>query len=580
MSSHKHIHALLETTGPSNGRKIYIKELDYYNFSGNISLLEYHGTKYVIKQTRSAKVEYRKYLELRGRLGSQSLTDGVSLADLSFFETNNTQNIVSKYYGLSLSSSFPRKYSVDYFVHLLDILRDRGVKFSGLLPRNILYNGTSLVLIDFEDLKFMDTTSFTFTSLELVKFIIAWSRYFDYSNIYYVLQKHNWVPIGNDTDPLDSFESCAKELFMISSDEDVRNKCNVATFISENEFDNTKIKKHFTKADLGHFVDDILPQPISVLYTFSLARLLAENKPGANKLLRSLKRLTFGAKTLNILPQKLAVQCTIEIVSAAATLTPLCANLRWVLFQYKLLKLCPIKNVHWALCYSSVVEEIVHLIYSTVIQVFDLEEKEFALLLRGSLAQKIMTPKSDVDFEISSSTYVNGIPELESLLICILSQFGIDAEGSNGRPEEVDFIGKTNTTRDLHELLELRQIMCHIRSNHWVVREFDCVLPSDFLKYSTYEKENKEINAKFVLLKIRTLIARLGAQQHLRYILPLDILKALAADPCHRKIAKLFRILSRAYSFCIRRTVAPDMIHDLYSEICVLENEIGITQES
>ena len=81
MSSHKHIHALLETTGPSNNRKLYIKELDCYNFSGNISLLEYHGTKYVIKQTRSAKVEYRKYLELRGRLGSQSLTDGVSLAE-------------------------------------------------------------------------------------------------------------------------------------------------------------------------------------------------------------------------------------------------------------------------------------------------------------------------------------------------------------------------------------------------------------------------------------------------------------------------------------------------------------------
>ena len=81
MSSHKHIHALLETTGPSNRRKIYIKELDYYNFSGNISLLEYHGTKFVIKQTRSAKVEYRKYLELRGRLGSQSLTDGVCIFD-------------------------------------------------------------------------------------------------------------------------------------------------------------------------------------------------------------------------------------------------------------------------------------------------------------------------------------------------------------------------------------------------------------------------------------------------------------------------------------------------------------------
>jgi len=138
------------------------------------------------------------------------------------------------------------------------------------------------------------------------------------------------------------------------------------------------------------------------------------------------------------------------------------------------------------------------------------------LLLRGSGAQRVLTVFSDLDYEVSSPARPHGHPDVEVAMAERLAALGVDAEGSAGRPREVDLTDRAGHCRDLHELTELRRAGSPRRDAGWVGEAF-AGAPADWWnRTSTYEAHGRHSHAKFAFFEIRALICRLSWRHDVR----------------------------------------------------------------
>ena len=132
------------------------------------------------------------------------------------------------------------------------------------------------------------------------------------------------------------------------------------------------------------------------------------------------------------------------------------------------------------------------------------------LLMRGSGAQGVLSIYSDLDFEVSSPDFPRGHPAIEAAITQRLAELGVDAEGSTGRPREVDLIGQAGHTRDLHEMSELRRAGSTRRDAGWVGVAFAEAPAEWWNRTSSYEAHGRHRHAKFAFFEIRALICRVS----------------------------------------------------------------------
>jgi len=132
------------------------------------------------------------------------------------------------------------------------------------------------------------------------------------------------------------------------------------------------------------------------------------------------------------------------------------------------------------------------------------------LLLRGSGAQRLLSVYSDLDYEVSSPGHPHGHPDVEAWMGDRLAALGIEAEGSDGRPREVDLTDRAGHCRDLHELTELRRAGSPRRDAGWVGEAFAGVPIDWWNRVSTYEAHGRHPHSKFAFFEVRALICRLS----------------------------------------------------------------------
>ena len=138
------------------------------------------------------------------------------------------------------------------------------------------------------------------------------------------------------------------------------------------------------------------------------------------------------------------------------------------------------------------------------------------LLLRGSGAQRLLSVFSDLDYEVSSPAHPHGHPDVEAAMAERLAALGVEAEGSAGRPSEVDLTDSAGRCRDLHELSELRRAGSPHRDAGWVGAAFADAPPDWWNRVSTYEAHGRHSHAKFAFFEIRALICRLSWRHGVR----------------------------------------------------------------
>jgi hypothetical protein len=94
---------------------------------------------------------------------------------------------------------------------------------------------------------------------------------------------------------------------------------------------------------------------------------------------------------------------------------------------------------------------------------------DLQLILRGSLAQGVVSNRSDLDFELSSTAHPHGHRGAERLVVDILGTFGLASEASDGRPAEVDIHDSSSGLgRDLYEWMELRRPGSVVHDPGWL----------------------------------------------------------------------------------------------------------------
>jgi hypothetical protein len=137
-------------------------------------------------------------------------------------------------------------------------------------------------------------------------------------------------------------------------------------------------------------------------------------------------------------------------------------------------------------------------------------EEPLDLLLRGSGAQRVLSVFSDLDYEVSSPAYPHGHSDVEAVMADRLAALGVEAEGSAGRPREVDLVDRAGRCRDLHELSELRRAGSARRDAGWVGDAFADAPPDWWNRVSSYEAHGRHRHAKFAFFEIRAIICRLS----------------------------------------------------------------------
>jgi hypothetical protein len=144
-------------------------------------------------------------------------------------------------------------------------------------------------------------------------------------------------------------------------------------------------------------------------------------------------------------------------------------------------------------------------------------------LVRGSLAQGIVTTRSDIDFEISGPSAENGAIGVERMVAQICRLLGWNAEGSEGRPTEIDLDFGT-VSRDLHEWMELRRVGMPERDRGWMHHHPSRPSGAVWEIQSTFERAGRPTTAKFAFFEARSAIARLAWRAQCPFIpIPLQL---------------------------------------------------------
>lgn len=384
---------------------------------------------------------------------------------------------------------------------LLHAFLAAGVDAPGLVPRNMFHRHGRVHVIDWEDADISDHPTAP-ASLTVMKWDIAWSDIYRHDpDIRHILStRHTPEP------PLDPFERAAAELLGTTPDH-VRHQGIDLTLRSELHVPVTGIGP--SAAELGHLADEVLPPRHSVLYTLLTAHIRdTTGDHGYRQFLDALwTDIRHHTETANNGTNQWLRSITIH---ADHTLTPRSTSPELVDLYREFTALrtesCWATAQHRAQVAEALLCRVCELV-TTVLGHNDLQ-----LLLRGSLSQHLLTSRSDLDFELSNPQHPHGHRGAEHLVIDILTAFGIEAEGSAGRPTEPDLVSPTGLTRDLHEWMELRRPGSPHHDPGWLRPLFNVLTDQLINTRSIYETTPRPTTAKLAWFEARALLARLAFQ--------------------------------------------------------------------
>lgn len=387
---------------------------------------------------------------------------------------------------------------------ILRSLLNAGIEWSGFVPRNLFLRGQDLWAIDWEDARFR-ADPVRPDEVTTTKWDVGWSDVYCGDPDF----RSSFPPrAGAGGEPLDEFEQTLRELSDPRySDAELRTRG--ADITLRSELYAPVPHGTPTPAEIGHLADEVMPERWSVFHTALTAWTRARLDDAAYA--RLLGRMWHeggiapdGAAATAI-PSEPWIRALLTEADEATSDEGAAGSLGSL--AERLALLAGVTGLEAAGRRADIAEAILVRICDLVLPALGLSGLQ--LLLRGSLAQGVVTAGSDVDFELSGPTQPHGHRGVESLVVDALAAFGIGAEASEGRPSEVD-LGDPDSgpTRDLHEWMELRGPGSFAHDPGW----FAAVVPVDHAhlanRQSRYEQAGREATAKYLWFEARAALAR------------------------------------------------------------------------
>ncbi|WP_299407123.1 hypothetical protein [uncultured Roseobacter sp.] len=336
-------------------------------------------------------------------------------------------------------------------IELITTLRKTGVEWKGFAPRNLILDSAykKLHLIDLEDTFFHDEPCATVRRCIRLKWRLNWLQRFPSGGP--LDHSIASIPIPATTSPtdIDNFERCFVRLAdgcrdlntLLGLSDDV-------TIVAESPLAN-RPDGEMTPMDVGHFLDEHLPQPVSVFVTFAMARLRRENADDFIRLNADLSaRIKSFGKGFGRTEQRALLLCILNGLTRDH-------SRKFSKCHAEYAALSSATGWQAAMDRSASMDRLLIQLEAAI--GFALPFLPQAdLLLRGSAGQSVMSQQSDVDFEFSSVDHPEGYPGREALLCDMLDLLDVPAEGSQARPTERDLTGPTGHSRDANEWSQLR----------------------------------------------------------------------------------------------------------------------------
>lgn len=522
----------------SNDEKFaFRRNKELVDFKGKFRSFNFRNKDYVIKIFKGNRIpkEYINAIKANKLLISNKRFY-VPIPNLIYF--NNSVGLVYPDFGYTLhedlvkTKSIPLENIVCWFKDLLS----HGIEWAGFLPRNIIQENHKIILIDWEDAIFNNNTKLSISDLTLFKMVLGWSQvYGSISEVKKSFEKclNNRIYVSCK----DNFEIAYGNLVNVYNIDTIRAEAIELSLKSEGPSLND-LKTNLSFMDVGHIVDDLFDINISVLYTCCTASIrekngdvyfssfciafetilclgLKENNEGTISLsLDNIRNIIllfllyfFQEPSLDELNYLENLKSIIELNNFLETSNSISSHI--IKFM-----LCKENGLNNAIYRSSYMHKFLYELFG-ILKKYLIKNNSIHLLLRGSCAQGLMTTKSDVDFEVSGILFPYGQIFIEGLISNILNIFGINNEGSWGRPKEEDiYIGEY--TRDYHEWTELTCPNVNKYDKGWLNNK----KATDFSwqKWSIYEKHHNYISSKYIFFKARALLMRLVIKNNIQFI--------------------------------------------------------------
>ncbi|OED34633.1 hypothetical protein AB832_07105 [Flavobacteriaceae bacterium (ex Bugula neritina AB1)] len=502
------------------------------DLNGHFKFFQFQEQKYILKIVPSIQVGEQEIInskEFNNRLINHNKYSA-SIPEL--FIINNNIILCNKYLGVSYHENYKETIGNEFYQILIDLLAS-GIIWEGFAPRNILCgDGTKYYFIDFEDTFFVQKTVRQIPNDIVFKWTLNWNQIFKNSTsideLVYFLKERSYLTTNSFY--LDSFEKAYGILYNNINIKSIKRTTREITLISEKDLPNNN-KLPF---DLGHTIDEIFSKSpeLSVFFTVASYNL---RKRLSDETYKKYLENTVSSFAIFIRENELFLKASIDrdlsiywmLISIIISLGKIQENEHTLTISFEELKhtrvlvliesyksLINKTGLSNAVKRALYVEELINNLF-LLVRENAFPEENFDLIIRGSLANGLLTTQSDIDFEVSSEEFPTGHPGLEwviqSIIIILLK---IPCEGSYARPKEIDIIG-LNGTRDLHEWLELRRINQPTIIGSWIEKDIQNVPPGFWWKKSIYEKSNPPITPKYLFLKIRTFILRISRDFHL-----------------------------------------------------------------
>jgi hypothetical protein len=401
------------------------------------------------------------------RKASQALS-GPRLVPLvpHFYRTLKRSWLVTEYLGRSLHEEFIEdnlEFTEAQFWDLIAELDAAGVTWAGFAPRNLVRGPRGLIYaLDWEDASFSKTPVRVWDRLTHLKTALNWGQILGGADKLFI----SFSARGREMSPeivFDEFERSLHDLFPQGlSPEKVVSLGQAVTVGSEGSAANGE-SQWLTPQETGHLISDTLSSPLDVLYAALATEVSRLNPPRFACLLKEYSQRVDQALNAEATSLQEVRRISAELIFHLAYETvprdvqeAAGRSSAALIAQHE--GLVGKKGYAASLQRSACCRYILSIVFCACARLFDWDAEGLQLLLRGSLAQNVMSSRSDVDFEISSPAYPRGFRPAEHLLSGLLRWLGMASEGSDQRPAEQDVGDAEKWTRDACEWLELSSI--------------------------------------------------------------------------------------------------------------------------
>jgi hypothetical protein len=456
---------------------------------------------------------------------------------------------------------------------LASLLVERGVEWRGFAPRNIIIHAQErrLWLIDLDGTTFSEGPLVDVARTVILKWKLNWRQVFAQGPLDRMIAS---LPRrAADIHKLDSFEHCLRRVLDWSGDLDhLLDLADEATLQAETPIPGEVRPGAFA---IGHYLDETLPVPLSVLATFLCARLRNQNAKLAQTLYENLSR-----RILAIPPGQGAVQAIPLLVSILDANLSLRSGCGTSAFSHLVQRL---KTQDFNCGWNGAVERAM-VLGRLCSQAHMCIQDAFAflpatnILLRGSVGQGLAARSSDIDYEISTASNGECRKGLELVLTSLLAALGIQAEGSDARPLEPDLLGLGGLSRDANEWSQLRNPTTN-RRPAWLEAAFPDAPLIWWQNLSLFEMAQTWASletASFRFKVVRATLARVAARAGCQSPLATSQWKA-AQNVLHPETAdRLWRLLDTALAD--RDSLAPPRhpVHHFASELSQVCQEAAV----